>query len=455
MTRAREGGGLGLVARFALSMGVGLLVVGGLAGWLLLREATSALERARESALDDAVTRTADATEWRAVGDTMTRTGRVQRQPIEVRTESGWERARMLQARPRNAPETAPTTRLVVGEADPNAADRFLQLLVAVMIALVLVAVLLVAWLASHATSPLRELVLQVRQISLGDLRYRSRVRTGGEVGTLARALDRLATDLAEAEGTRLELSLRQRELTVANEVREALIPLATPLLPGYDMGALHLASAELGGGFHDWIEFEGGVVGLLVCDVSGNGLPAALVGATARAYLRGELLRAADPAAAFVRVNRELARDVRRGMFATALYAHIWPSDGRVQVVCAGHRIPLLYWSETEAKLRLVQPEGVALGLDRGAVFERTLKVTQFQLSPGDRLVLAGSGPIEAVDPRGEELGEKRFYQAVGRAARLDTPRFLKSVRAELEAHQQGAPLASDVSVVTLQREL
>lgn len=452
--RAREAGGMGLVARFALSMGFALVLVGGLAGWLLWREANAAIARASEQSLADALVFSADDPKWRGTSGTTTRVGRVERSAVEVRTERGWEPARLLQARAAGAPDSAPAMRLFVGPPNGGVADAFSQLLIFVMAAFVLLAVGLVALLASRATSPLRELVLQVRQIALGDLRYRSRVRAGGEVGTLARALDRLAADLAEAEETRLELSLRQRELTVANEVREALIPLTTPLMPGFDPGALHLPSAELGGGFHDWLELPGGAVGLLVCDVSGTGLPAALVGASARAYLRGELIRGVDPGEAFVRVNRELARDVRRGMFATALYAHVDPATGAARVVCAGHRIPLLYWSEAEKKLRLVQPEGIALGLDRGPVFERTLKVAELALQSGDRIALAGSGPVEACNPAGEEFGEKRFYQAIGRAARLDTPRFLKAVRAELDTHQDGAPLVADVSLITLLRE-
>jgi sigma-B regulation protein RsbU (phosphoserine phosphatase) len=236
--------------------------------------------------------------------------------------------------------------------------------------------------------------------------------------------------------------------------VREALLPLATPLVEGYDIGAAFVGSLEFGGDFHDFIERGDGRVGLLVCDVSGSGIPAALIGATARAYLRTELERTDHVLESMHRVNRRLVDDVRRGMYVTALYAEIDPSKGRVQVVCAGHKIPLLRYRAADGKLRVIHPEGIALGFDRGPVFERRLVVEDALLEPGDRLVLTNSAPVALANPSGEELGERGLYARVLKHAALDTQGFLKALRRDLDEYTGGLGIQRDVSLVTVARE-
>ena len=329
---------------------------------------------------------------------------------------------------------------------------RMRGLIVLVLLAVVAVGALVALVAANQISRPIRQLVEDVRQISRGNLAYRTRVAHKGEVGLLARSIDLMTRELETAQQAGVELSVRERELDLASDVREALLPLATPLLPGYDLGAVRLSSANLGGDFHDFVERPDGCVGLLVCDVSGQGVPAALVGATARSYLRSELERTEDVAAAFQRVNRWLAGDVRRGMFVTALYALIEPQAARARVVCAGHKLPLLRYAAQDGTQRLVHPEGIALGFDKGPVFDRRLEVADVPLEPGDRLLLANSAPVAMTNAAGRELGEKAFYGRVLKHAPLTTTPFLKALRADLEQFA-GETIQADVSLVTAAR--
>jgi sigma-B regulation protein RsbU (phosphoserine phosphatase) len=189
------------------------------------------------------------------------------------------------------------------------------------------------------------------------------------------------------------------------------------------------------------------------VCDVSGRGVPAALIGSTARAYLRSELERSGDVAEAFRRVNHWLARDVRRGMFVSALYALIDPAEGRATVACAGHKIPLLRLCAADGQLRVVQPEGIALGFDKGPVFARRLQVVEVPIDPGDRLVLTNSAPVRIQGAEGQELGEKAFYARVKRHGAPDTTQFLRALRRDLEQVAGEAGFQEDVSIVTVSR--
>jgi len=330
---------------------------------------------------------------------------------------------------------------------------NLIRLFLAATLTVILVGAGVAYWIARKVSMPIEGLVDDVRNISHGNLQHRTRVRGGGEVALLARSIDRMASSLEEAQDAEIELGIREREIEVAQEVREALLPEGQPVLEGYRFGDLMLGSPEPGGDFYDYVVAEGQVV-LLVCEVSGQGVPGALVGATARAYLRNELARGGELVDTLKRVNRDLARDVRRGMYVTALCASIDPQENVATVACAGHKIPLIRYSAAEKKVRVVQPEGIALGFDKGAVFDRGLAVQRVPVEPGDRLVLANTGTVRVVNPDGEELGEKAFYRMVLQTARLAPDAMIERLQAGLEEYAEDEDFPADISILILARE-
>ena len=330
---------------------------------------------------------------------------------------------------------------------------NMLGMIVGILIVVILVGAGVALWVANQVSRPIQRLVEDVRQIAKGDLGHKTRAVGTGEVQLLARSIDRMTRELEGAQEAQVELSVREREMDLAAGVREALLPLTTPLVPGYDVGAVHLTSSTLGGDFHDFIEREDGKLGLLVCDVSGQGVPAALVGATARSYLRSELSRGDDVEGSFQKINRWLAHDVRRGMFVTALYVLVDPSEGRARVVCAGHKIPLLRYAAEDKTMRVVHPEGIALGFDKGPVFDRRLEAAEIPLEKGDRLFLSNSAPVAMVNASGRELGEKAYYGRALKHAELPVPQFLKALRKDLDQFV-GGEMPASVSLVTISRD-
>ncbi len=138
-------------------------------------------------------------------------------------------------------------------------------------IAVVLVGTAVAYVVAMTVSKPIVDMVDDVRQFARGNLAHRTRAKGGGEVALLARTIDRMAESLGEAQEAERELSMREREMQVAREVREALLPQKIPSLPGHHLGALHMPCPEPEGDFHDYILVSGGRIGLLVCHVSGK----------------------------------------------------------------------------------------------------------------------------------------------------------------------------------------
>ena len=128
-------------------------------------------------------------------------------------------------------------------------------------------------------------------------------------------------------------------------------------------------------------------------------------------------------------------------------------PARGRALVASAGHKVPLLRVSAGDGNLRTVHPEGIALGLDRGPVFDRRLEVAEVPLEPHDRLLLYNSAPVRLVNAQGRELGEKAFFARVLKHSPLSSFDFLKALRNDLLAFAGEDGVSRDISLVTISR--
>ncbi|MCH2105207.1 MAG: SpoIIE family protein phosphatase [Planctomycetes bacterium] len=447
-------GGMKLGARFALTTSAVVVVFMSLAGILLYNAATQATQNARSSVITESMELTAKEVDgaWnRGVDWDNLTPGEITRMKVTYGADKGEADLFLYKS---DLEEIDDRFLLVPAGSGDESEDLF-RLIVGVII-VVLIAVALASFLvAKQASRPLEKLVNDIRQIARGDFNHRTRVKAGGEIALLARTVDRMASSLAEAQEAEIELEMKEREMEVADEVREALLPQAMPVVRGYDIAGEHQGCPEPGGDFYDFVETTAGEVGLLVCGVSGKGVPGALVGATARAYLRTELATCGpDIEGALKRVNRHLAGDVGEGMFVTALYALLQPATGQVQLACAGHKVPLIRHAASDGKLHRHHPDGFALGFDEGPVFDQALQLTSLQLDPGDRIILMNTGPAQVTNEDGEEIGDQGLYKLLMSYSSESSEMMLDGVLMGLESFAGDEPYPNDLSLMTIRRE-
>jgi sigma-B regulation protein RsbU (phosphoserine phosphatase) len=164
-------------------------------------------------------------------------------------------------------------------------------------------------------------------------------------------------------------------------------------------------------------------------------------------------LLRSGDVVEGLRSVNRHLAKGVRRGMYVTAIYALLEPATGEVEVACAGHKVPLLRYTASDGKVRTTQPEGIALGFDRGPVFDHALQTVKVEMASGDRLILSNTGPLQVLNAKGEELGEKAFYRIALKKAGATSEELLGTLEAALDTYAGEQDFPHDISIVTIRR--
>ena len=258
-----------------------------------------------------------------------------------------------------------------------------------------------------------------------------------------------LKNKTGDEELNEVERKMLDHELAIAEELQANLLPRKVPQLPGYDVSAYYRPSREVGGDYYDFIEIDADHLGILVADVSGKGIPGSIVMTETRALVKSEAVRTLSPAETLIRVNRVLYNDIKRGMFVTVFYMILSLQRGILSSVSAGHN-PMVLWRKASNTCHLVNPNGLALGIDKGPLFEKTLKEQKIQLFKGDRFVLYTDGVIESMNVAHEQFGQNRFYLRTKQLADKSSSEFLSLLVSEVEAHQGGAPQHDDITIVT-----
>jgi len=218
-------------------------------------------------------------------------------------------------------------------------------------------------------------------------------------------------------------------ELAAAREIQQRLVPASLPELAGFRLEAAYLPAQEVGGDFYQVLEQPDGFALIVVGDVSGKGLKAAMTGALAIGALRTLAAENLSPAALLSRLNRQI-RDTQDSGFITCLCTRIGP-HGAVTVANAGHLSPYRRGQEVPVDSGL--PLGIAAGID----YTESL----FQLDPGDTLTLISDGVVEAMNSEGQLYGFER--------TRVISTQSAAGIAAAAKAFGQ----EDDITVLTIER--
>ena len=241
-----------------------------------------------------------------------------------------------------------------------------------------------------------------------------------------------------------------QRELGDAAEVQACLLPRKIPEIPDYEVYPYYRSAKTVGGDYYDFFPVDQERLAIVIADVSGKGIPGAMVMASARALVRAFGPQCGNAADTLKMTNAHVAHDVRRGMFVTAMLAILNVGTREMSVCSAGHN-PMVVYKHKTRQVGLLNPGGIALGFDRGPIFDRTLKESNMNLEPGDRIVMYTDGVVEAMNAEKEEFGEERFYKFVRDNAERPSREFVRALVWELDTHKGKAEQHDDITIITV----
>jgi serine phosphatase RsbU (regulator of sigma subunit)/uncharacterized CHY-type Zn-finger protein len=249
-----------------------------------------------------------------------------------------------------------------------------------------------------------------------------------------------------------LQRELYQHELGIAADIQACMLPKKLPKIPGIDLSAFYQPCQYVGGDYYDLIEMDAQHLGIVVADVSGKGVPGALVMAQARTLVRAESEHSSSPREILSRVNKHLAGEIPRGMFVTMYFALLDVARSVVTFCSAGHN-PALYFRRSAGKVASVTTKGLVIGIYQGKQFEQTLSELKVQFEPGDRFLLYTDGLSEAMNSRREEFGTRRLAACVQSLGNQRCAEFLFGLSQEVEKFTAGAPQHDDITAVAVRR--
>ena len=299
-------------------------------------------------------------------------------------------------------------------------------------------------------TRPVAELKRGSEAIGAGDLSYRVQCPTGDEFEDLANSFNRMAADLKdhidELQRTTAEKERYAKELEIAKGIQQSFLPDTAPEISGIELVAKNIPALEVGGDFYDFIPLGKDQWGLVIADVSGKGVPAALFMALSRTLIRASTLANADPAAAIGHANQLICEDSKTSMFVTLFYAILDSRAMTLNYVNAGHNPPLLLKS-TSSDVVLLKAKGIALGVTD----EVSLQSVRVDLRPGDVLVLYTDGVTEAINDREEEFGEERLLKVITENRSQSASALLEQILAAITAFAGDRPQHDDITLMIL----
>jgi sigma-B regulation protein RsbU (phosphoserine phosphatase) len=237
-----------------------------------------------------------------------------------------------------------------------------------------------------------------------------------------------------------------ERDLVAAREVQMSLLPRHLPEIPGYEFAAITVPALEVAGDLYDFIRLDQHRMVITVGDVSGKGLPAALLMAHIQASVRDVAHEATSASTCTALLNDRLTQSTSPEKFVTLVYAVLDANSHALRYTNAGHNPPVC---ANNGGSRLLTTGGTLLGIVEGMTFEEEI----VPLAPGDTLVLYTDGISESSNEAEELFGDERLQEFVAQRRDLPVNRLKDEILEAIRLHQGNAPQADDMTLVIIRR--
>jgi serine phosphatase RsbU (regulator of sigma subunit) len=316
----------------------------------------------------------------------------------------------------------------------------------AVGVLFILIGTLLAIFQGLSISRPIKQLAKRADQISRGDLAARVEVKSSDEIGVLGENFNYMADQIVVLLQQTAEKARIEQELEVARTIQETLVPPADMV----DKGTLRFCgyfqpASQTGGDWWTWHDLTGGKVLLVIGDVTGHGVPSAMITAAAKAAC--DVARAVHNDDVSVSrlleiMNYAIFESAKRKFVMTCFVSIVDTRRRTITYANAGHNFPYLLRGNEFATMMI-------RGNRLGDVRESQYEAKTIELTPGDVLIWYTDGIVECENRNGEEWGEKRFRAAAKRAGGLDSAQMRDSIVAEALDFYSDVPRKDDITMV------
>jgi serine phosphatase RsbU (regulator of sigma subunit)/anti-sigma regulatory factor (Ser/Thr protein kinase)/PAS domain-containing protein len=265
------------------------------------------------------------------------------------------------------------------------------------------------------------------------------------EIGNTVGAIESVR-DMTERRLMEQKLERSRTELHVAAEIQKSFIPKTKPDITNFEVAAVTIPAMEVGGDFYDFISLPEGSYGLVIADVAGKSIPAALFMALSRMIIRASTAQQSLASEVLKNANNMIASDATSGMFVTLLFGVLNGEALTLKYANAGHPTPLIFKSR-DCRYLEETASGIALGVKEGSGYEElTIK-----FEPGDVAVFYTDGVTEAMNIQGELYGLHRLIGAISKSCQSSAEEIMGKILEEVSAFREGLEQNDDITLVVL----
>jgi sigma-B regulation protein RsbU (phosphoserine phosphatase) len=301
--------------------------------------------------------------------------------------------------------------------------------------------------------TPLKKLTDEVSRLGLGNLDIHIDVATNDELGLLARTFNKMTADLkASIEAYAHEHSEKERlgtELDIATKIQSGMLPCIFPAFPHrreFDIYASMQPAKEVGGDFYDFFLIDEDKLAVVMADVSGKGVPAALFMVIAKTLIKNNAQYGLSPKEVFETVNNLLCENNEAQMFVTATLGYLDIPSGKFTFVNAAHNPPLIKRAGLLFDWLKAKSGFVLAGMED--MFYTEHEIT---LHPGDELFLYTDGITEAMNRESKLFGDPRLIETVNNHSGLPLKEFSEKIKDDIDRFAGGAEQADDITMLAL----
>ncbi|MDO5573852.1 MAG: SpoIIE family protein phosphatase [bacterium] len=339
---------------------------------------------------------------------------------------------------------------------------KFLKTIVLILATITVVFMLLYLWLVNGMiVRPINQLSVETARFvaakngadGIGEEIRQFEIHTGDEIENLADAIKTMEEDIDRYIENLTQVTAEKErigaELNVATQIQASMLPSIFPPFPTrdeFDLYATMNPAKEVGGDFYDFFLTDEDHLVIVIADVSGKGVPAALFMVIAKTLIKNQMQVEKDPQEVFNKVNLQLCENNEAGMFVTAWMGVLEISTGSFTYVNAGHNPPLLKRADGAFEYLSMKPGFVLAGFD-----EVRYQQTELQLYTGDILYLYTDGVVEATDTHSELYGDSRLQAVLNQNRDKSATELLKAVKKDVDSFVGEAVQFDDMTMLGL----
>jgi len=250
-----------------------------------------------------------------------------------------------------------------------------------------------------------------------------------------------------------LERERLGRELEIARQLQLRLLPEKNPSVDGYTIQGFCLPAKEVGGDYYDFIELADNKLGIVIGDVAGKGLPAAIYMTLTKGIFLSFTKTNISPKEALIKVNQLLYQSLRRGSFVTMCFAILDNLKNELTIARAGHE-PLLHSINNDSIIKEIKPKGMGLGLEEGKIFESSFEDQTIKLNEKDLIIFYTDGVSDSRDSSLNNYGIKRIKDVITKNKELPIAQLVTETINDVRTFSGNTPQYDDMTLIAVKRQ-